>query len=589
MTDNIFDKMNGKFVARLRDQSIRVTPVKSKEGEMVVSSPVATLEVKFDFEVFARLHEPSFIGIERISPSGTSYLIYEIATIKPVHFQMIGLDERLPTEIRKEYLQAVGESWGVSDETWIDLWAVPTKYNMTVKDGIPVFSRESVVPLAGSRAYLLSKQTVEKFLCEENGVPIGSLLGFNMPLTVKPDSLVRYHTGIFGFTGSGKSNLMSYLIREAVKSDPDLNVIIFDVAGEYSINLLDMLLENGEIYSTENFRNGVASFMDSQAIPETLEERMGTGFIEKYADLLFQGGRVKKLSLSAQKAITLGQLFETLEESLSSKPETRLSGMRQLREFTGYFYGNRNYDESTGIQDLDQEAKRMLTAILSEIMENVSDKSNIYKQLSSIINYMDERTNSGLEALVSPSSLAERLKKPESPKITVIYVPEPDRARKAVSGFINELLYLKKTSGIRRKVLVVLDEAQEFIPDRTRSDDYSDQSNSSVESLLRQGRKYRAHCWISTQRVAHLNTNALQQLHSYFVSTLPRYYDRMVIADAFSLSTDIIEKTTELETGQWLFVSYKATKQKNVPAFIQAPNNENILINNLEQFSHRLS
>ena len=55
----------------------------------------------------------------------------------------------------------------------------------------------------------------------------------------------------------------------------------------------------------------------------------------------------------------------------------------------------------------------------------------------------------------------------------------------------------------------------------------------------------------------------------------------MVIADAFSLSYDILERTTELETGQWLFVSYKATKQKNVPAFVQAPNKEEILLKNL--------
>jgi hypothetical protein len=126
MIEDVFDRMGGKFEARLRDQSTRVTPVKSKEGEIVVSSPVAMLEVKFDFEVFDRLHEPSFIGIERKSPSGVSYLIYEIATIKPVHFEMVGLDERLPTGIRKEYLQTVGESWGTSDETWIDLWTVPT-------------------------------------------------------------------------------------------------------------------------------------------------------------------------------------------------------------------------------------------------------------------------------------------------------------------------------------------------------------------------------------------------------------------------------------------------------------------------------
>jgi hypothetical protein len=62
---------------------------------------------------------------------------------------------------------------------------------------------------------------------------------------------------------------------------------------------------------------------------------------------------------------------------------------------------------------------------------------------------------------------------------------------------------------------------------------------------------------------------------------LPRFYDRMVIADAFSLSYDMLERTTELETGQWLFVSYKATKQRNVPAFIQTPNNEEILLDRL--------
>lgn len=36
-------------------------------------------------------------------------------------------------------------------------------------------------------------------------------------------------------------------------------------------------------------------------------------------------------------------------------------------------------------------------------------------------------------------------------------------------------------------------------------------------------------------------------------------------------------KTLDLETGQWLFVSYKATKRRGVPVFIQAPDNEAVL------------
>ncbi|TDA37456.1 MAG: ATPase, partial [Candidatus Methanomethylicota archaeon] len=118
-------------------------------------------------------------------------------------------------------------------------------------------------------------------------------------------------------------------------------------------------------------------------------------------------------------------------------------------------------------------------------------------------------------------------------------------------------------------------------PQKPIVSDATEESNRAVESLLRQGRKYRANCWICSQRVAHLNTNALQQLHSYFVSTLPRSYDRYVIAEAFGLSYDLVDATVSLETGEWLFVSYRATKQKNVPVFIRAPNNEAILTKGL--------
>jgi hypothetical protein len=47
-----------------------------------------------------------------------------------------------------------------------------------------------------------------------------------------------------------------------------------------------------------------------------------------------------------------------------------------------------------------------------------------------------------------------------------------------------------------------------------------------------------------------LNVNAL----------LPRFWDRMVIADAFGPSYDMLDTTNELDTGEWPFVSYKASK-----------------------------
>ena len=95
-----------------------------------------------------------------------------------------------------------------------------------------------------------------------------------------------------------------------------------------------------------------------------------------------------------------------------------------------------------------------------------------------------------------------------------------------------------------------------------------------METILRQGRKYGLGACVSTQRIANLNTNALQQLHTYFVGTLPRPYDRILISETFMIDKGILEKTLEFAPGEWLLSSYIATGIENVPIFIKADNAE---------------
>jgi hypothetical protein len=92
-----------------------------------------------------------------------------------------------------------------------------------------------------------------------------------------------------------------------------------------------------------------------------------------------------------------------------------------------------------------------------------------------------------------------------------------------------------------------------FISFEKRREDGTDNSRA-VERLLMHGRKYHLHGWISTQRIAHLNTNALQQLHNYFVKTLM------------------------FQNGDWLMTSFKATNTQNVPVFFHAFNNEDSIL-----------
>ena len=90
---------------------------------------------------------------------------------------------------------------------------------------------------------------------------------------------------------------------------------------------------------------------------------------------------------------------------------------------------------------------------------------------------------------------------------------------------------------------------------------------------------------VATQRIAYLNTNALQQLHTYFVGTLLRLYDRSVVSNTFMIDLGILEKTLEFAPGEWLLSSYIATGIENVPIFIRADNAENELENFLNQAS----
>ena len=575
-----FDDMGGEFDARLKLNTRTTRTSKSDGRELTVSNPLAIIEARFSYKVLDRLYFPSFVAIERVLDGEKTYVMYEVVGVTPTHYQLPGVDSSMPTLLRKEYLDTINESWGKSQETWIDLAAVPTNYVGKVDGEHLEFSRAPYAPLPGARAWLLSKASVEQFLCVSGGVRIGTMAGFNLPFTVDMDSLIRYHAGFFAFTGSGKSNLASSLIRVAMKHDPELTIVVLDIAGEYVVNLLDLLKEGARIVSTEWF-DSKEEFANSQAIPESLEQLLGRKVIEGALSEEYTKG-VERLSLQEGGGLDLAWIQELLENAVESGKPGGTAAKMALGTLTTEFYEKRRLKPSTRLSDLDAQAASELSSLLKEVHTNVHQMSALVKDIDLIVRQLDTGDfGTAATSKLSPEKLAEQLAKGTAKRLNIIYAPEPTDARQAVQRLIGRLLFLKKKFGNRQRVLFVLDEAQEYIPDEHSPKDYTTQSYRAVEQLLRQGRKYRLHCWMATQRVARLNVNALQQLHSYFVSTLPRMYDRMVIADAFALPYEVLERSADLGTGEWLFVSFKAAKQRNVPVFLKTENNESFVAERL--------
>lgn len=61
-----------------------------------------------------------------------------------------------------------------------------------------------------------------------------------IPIYVNFDSMVRYHFGIFSFTGGGKSNLLSNVLRKILLHTQDTKIVIFDISSEYPFLLMDI-------------------------------------------------------------------------------------------------------------------------------------------------------------------------------------------------------------------------------------------------------------------------------------------------------------------------------------------------------------
>lgn len=558
--------------ARLRQQSLITRSARARGEEISVTSSIGVVDARFQLALLDMLSNPVFLAIERQTAEGLTYLIYEAIAPKPTHFQELGMNTATPTIIRREMLQTIDQSWGRSDESWIDIIAVPTQHRMDAKDGELDFRNTRLGGLVGARVHVLSREAIDQFLSIKEGVPIGDLLGFGLPLKINLENLVRYHSACLGFTGSGKSNFTSCLIRKALENQPDLRVVVFDIAGEYFIHLADFFATKGIVYSTERFET-LEQFFDSQVIPETLEEKLGRSRdVEKIVRSVMAEGRLRYLETGKGTMLTLGFLLSKLA-GVGDRAGSVQAAVTQ--EKLKYLMAQETLRADTSLAGLKGTAREKIKALIVEAERSAPERSGLKGDMAAISNYFEEAPEPSTEKPITASELARIILDGEGGTVNVVYIPDPTDARLIVSRFIRSLLHLKKTAGkAKDKALIVLDEAQEYIPDRTRTEDHTDISNIAVEELLRQGRKYRAHCWLGSQRVAHLNVSALQQVHSYFINVLPRIYDRITIADAFAVSYDLLDKTLDLETGQWLFVSYKAARRKNVPVFIQAPDNE---------------
>ncbi len=596
MTTQAFDDIGGEFNARLWDIA---TTTRSTVDNSTVTFRTARIECDYTPNVIKRLAMGQLVAIPNVQALGSngSFSLYEIADVYPMHYSMLTLDRSQPAAIRTEFMDLIQKEWEKgSKSTWIEIIAAPIGYVMKPGDDGPVYERKGMAPLTGSPVRLLSKESIEQLICfrpakvDRSSYTLGTLLSFSgdsIPFSVNIESLIHYMGGVFAFTGSGKSNLTATVIRKALRAIPDLKVVVFDVSAEYGIHILDILNElPSRVLFTDSFKDGrnlPAEYFKRHATPESLAGREAD-FLPKITSL-FSSGKVEFLQsrLAGEEDVARFSTYEGLIEVLSNLLNDRYGAVQQkivvpqVVETIKQFLRDNKLEVEARFSPKTSDLIAKIQPLLSDLGSNSSLKKT-FDSLATVVSSIPRSPET--EEGYTWAKLADEILSlsKESPRVFVVNLPEAEDARLETANVINDVFRRRKRSfTLSPRVLFVIDEAQEFIPQVPRKEDGTDQSSRAVERLLRHGRKYHLNCWISTQRVAHLNTNALQQLHSYFVSTMPRPYDRQLISDTFAIDDAFMERTLAFQNGDWLLTSFKATATQNIPVFFHAENNEDIL------------
>ncbi len=614
-TSRYFTDFNGRFKARLAAVTPAFMPVATHELTGISARYECRIKVEYHRDAMGLIEEGMLIAVRNFKSNSKDhrYSLMVISRVWPEHYGLKGLSEHSYYPMQFEIIQQSVNDWDTSDKStmMVQISALPINYDLILNDSAePKYEKGFTYPVIAAEAQILNRDMIshmynQRILAKLGFNPktttsdaykdprIGTIQMFEsmeekIPIYLDFESMVRYHFGIFAFTGAGKSNLLSNVLRRLLIHQPEVKVIVFDISSEYPFLLMDLFAED-KISSKIILENPVTNAEQFYASVVKPREYEDDDRVRKVFARIFGQKKITYYLKPESKIPTFGDILDELNrqrnESLD-KPHYVNALDRIRQEVVDYKAGH----EVTDSRPIDEEFVKHFDEWGRTAIDEfkISDRSGVYAWATSRLTLLDnlkraekeKRTTGGLD-IQGIRDLVEK----ES-RLTCISISDPYVIKELVVDLAREFLQRRKRSfKVKPYVLFVFDEAQEFVPDLSGSSGIDKDCSKVVETLLRQGRKYGLGGCLATQRIAYLNTNALQQLHTYFVGTLPRPYDRTVVSDTFTIDKQILEKTLEFAPGEWLLSSFIATGMENVPIFIKADNAEAEVENTLSKLT----
>lgn len=347
------------------------------------------------------------------------------------------------------------------------------------------------------------------------GLRIGNYSSYDFPAWIDGNKFYQRHSCIVGNTGCGKSETVTKIIEETAKL-PGVNLVIFDIHGEYS----------------------QLSYVDSIKMGEVPFPIWMLGFSDMTANVL----KVKEDS-----TVVMSALSKCYKEHCPS--------------------GNAGKPVWFSYDDIVERMERLNNeTVLEGYFKNGEPKiknGEYNGKLSGVINTMKTKRNDKRYSFLFEDcyqvylfDFLNRIMGGDKPVKNIDLSGIPHDIAVLIIGAITKLIYnIQIMQKDASPITLVCDEAHVYIPTDLQLTAAHRRMVEIFENIAKEGRKFGITLFVASQRPSELNKTIMAQCANYIVMKLNNENDKSMIKGMMpDGSADMIETTTMFSPGDCLVV-----------------------------------
>lgn len=428
------------------------------------------------------------------------------------------------------------------------------------------------MPMIKDAAYLMEESRIKKIF-SKNGEEfiVGSMLKEDIPVSLPWEKLFNSHIGVFGNTGSGKSNTLAKLYTElfdkkSTKFKGKSQFVIFDFNGEYTANQIApkelkkvFHLRTGRkqgdkfsLYQSEFWSLDTLSIL-FQATPATQRpflNRVIDGR-NKYPDSLsnFLSSTFERVFRTSSPKPELLELLKHIarvldNENLISKLNKIAWHGKSAKFFeTGpvvYYNGEKdeysphiseyvNKIKTTRLTPFTQLIVRANLQLCRELIQGHVQFEHIQPLLKRVESSLTD-LNKVITVINDDAGDSDNM------SLLVVSLRECNTdTKKILPLLLAKQLYQRHrqlvSSPPDRTLHLIIDEAHNILSDQhsRESESWKDYRLELFEEIIKEGRKFGMFITISSQRPADISATIVSQIHNFFIHRLVNERDLFLL------------------------------------------------------------